>query len=438
MCNNYNRLKAAVLAVLIFVSLSSKGQTYQTVKAISSNLAADAVGVNTHLNFGNTLYASRYSDIIKPRLIELGTKHIRDHFGNESINARYVDLAHNYGIKLLLIDKDNGRDIAATRDEVKRLNGLDPTKPVVDLVEPANERDNGWKKDWARLCIYTKDFYTIFKGDQSTSAIPVLGASFANTRNSAVDFSKACVNASDAIDEGNLHAYSGLYPESPHAGGWGISFEQAIANYRMLIQNKPMIESESGYKMGEGANGHPAVSQRAAAKYSPRLVLGRLSKGVSRLYFYQLINAAEDFGMLNDDGTPRLQFISLKNFIHLMADEGSNFTPGELKYALSGDTTAIYQMLFQKRNGKFILLLWQGVNGSDKGTKNNDYVDVENPDRKLVLNLPKKAANIRVFRPSFDHMPDGNGINPVATVKNTSTINLSVPDHILVVEISLK
>ena len=417
---------------------TAERHVFVSVKAIMSNLAADAVGVNTHLNFGNTLYATHYEDIIKPRLIELGVKHIRDHFGDDKVNARYTDLAHTYGIKLLLINNDSGDDLDSVKAEVKRLNAVDPAKPVVDLIEPANERDVGWKKDWVKLCDYMANYRKVFKSDPATAAIPLLGPSFANTLQSAVDFGKICTNASEDMQMGNLHAYSGLYPESPYSGGWGISFDKAIERYSTISLNKPLIESESGYKMGEGMQGHPAVSQRAAAKYSPRLVLERLRRGVSRLYFYQLINAAEDFGLLNDDGSPRLQFTSLKNFIHLMADEGTDFTPGELRYSLNGDMQNIYQMLFQKRDGTYMLLIWQGVNGSANGTKNNDYRDVENPDRKITLKLPQKAAGIKVYRPSFNTLPDGNGVMPVATIKNRSDIELSVPDHVLVVEISIK
>jgi hypothetical protein len=438
----FSRLTAALCATLLIVSVNSIAQNKKPaltpVNALMSNQAADAVGVNTHLNYGRTLYNSRYEDIIKPRLIELGTKHIRDHFGNESVNARYVELAHNYGIKLLLINSEGGKDLTQVKDEVIRLNKLNPAKPVVDLIEPANERDNGWKSDWARLCTYLTDYYKVFKGDPGTASIPLLGPSFANTRDAAVNLGKACATVPGTMEIGNLHAYSGLYPESPLAGGWGISFDKAIANYRTISLDKPMMESESGYKMGEGMGGHPAVSQRAAAKYSPRLVLTRLSKGVSKLYFYQLINADEDFGMLNDDGSPREQFTSLKNFIHLMADEGKDFAPKPLKYALNGDTKDINQMLFQKRDGKYMLVIWQGVNGSAKGTKKNDYTDVENPDRQLELQLDKKAASVKIYRPSFNKMPDGNGTEPIATIKNKAVVNLSVPDHILIVEISFK
>jgi hypothetical protein len=435
----FKRFIVVVFACLIGGAQTANAQVpLKKIKATMSNLAADAVGVNTHLNFTSTLYYSHYEDIIKPRLIKLGVKHIRDHFGDEKTQGRYVELAHKYGIKLLLINNDDGTDLVDVKNEVKRLNALDTVKPVVDLIEPSNERDVGWKKDWGKMVAYLACYRDVFKGDPATASIPLLGPSFADTKNSAVALSKVDSTVFRTMDIANLHAYSGVYPESPFAGGWGISFVSALEGYKTISGDKPVIESESGYKMGEGADGHPAVSQRTAAKYSPRLVLERFKAGVRQVYFYQLINALEDFGMLNDDGTPRLHYASIKNFISLMKDEGPVFATGQLEYALKGDTKNIHQMLFQKRNGKYMLLLWQGVNGSAKGTAESNYVDIENPEAKVSLLLGKKASTIKIFRPSFDQLPDGNGITPVKTVANKVAIGLSVPDHVLVIEISFK
>ncbi|MGV8879988.1 MAG: hypothetical protein ACOH2A_13265 [Sphingobacteriaceae bacterium] len=439
--NNFFSI-AFTLVTLLALAIQSNGQqtvlkpAFITVKALKSNLAADAIGVNTHLNYSGSVYDTQYEAIIKPRLAELGTKHIRDHFGDQERNERYVELAHQFGIRLLLIHDDAGNDLEKNKQEVKRLNGINKMKPVVDLIEPANERDNGWKSDWFKLCSYMKSFYSMYKADAKTAAVPLLGPSFANTRNSAVEFAKVCTDASSNMDMGNLHAYSGLFPESALAGGWGIGFKQAITSYRAICADKPIIETESGYKMSEGASGHPAVSQRTAAKYSARLVLERMRFGVNQLYFYQLINDAEDFGLLNADGSARLQFTALKNFIHLMADAGGDFSPGTLNYALTGDLQDIRQMLFQKQNGNFMLIIWQGVNGSEGGTNNNDYKDIDHPDRKVTLHLTKKASAINVYRPSFKEMPQGNGQKPVARFKNSAVVELSVPDHILIVEIA--
>jgi hypothetical protein len=436
-------MKKVWIIILIFATsfeLNSQktDQKFRTVKALKSNIVSNAVGVNTHLNYRGTVYDIHYEDIIKPRLVELGTKHIRDHFGNGEVNTRYMELAHNYDIRLMALNNDGGTDIYNVLAEIKRLNRMNPEKPVIDMIEAANERDNGWKKDWVKLCDYMHSLYKIYKADPETSSIPLVGPSFANTRNSAVDLSGTCTDAMNTMDVGNLHAYSGLYPESRQNGGWGISFDEAVANYRKIAGSKPLIESESGFKMSQGMQGHPSVSEKTAAKYSPRLVLNRISRGVNMLYFYQLINNSEDFGLLNNDGTPRLQFISLKNMIKLMADDGNEFAPGELDFYLSGDMKDICQMLFQKSNGNYYLVVWQGINGSIDGTQKNNYTDITNPDRSVTLNLREKAGEINLYRPSFDTQPLGNGTNPVMTLRNKKKVRLSIPDHILVVEMKFK
>ncbi|MEJ7559104.1 MAG: hypothetical protein WKF66_12410 [Pedobacter sp.] len=432
------------LVIALFLCLSSTGGLCQgtvikkpqiTVRAMPSSYAAEAVGVNTHLNYLGSVYNLHYEDIIKPKLVELGTKHIRDHFGNEKINERYTDLAHQFGIKLLLINNDGGTDMEKTRDEVIRLNQIDKGKPVVDLIEPANERDIGWKNDWTKLCSYLHTFTQVYKTNVNSKGIPLLGPSFADTRNSALEFSRRCSNAFDGMDIGNLHAYSGHFPESNLAGGWGLSFPQAIGNYRKLSGNAALIETECGYKMSEGANGHPAVSTRTAAKYAPRLVLERLQSGVKTVYFYQLINNAEDFGLLNTDGTPRLQFTALKNFIVLFKDSNKSFQTSSLKYSLTGDLRDVRHMVFQKSDVRFLLALWQGVNGSEGGSKDNDYKDINHDDKTVQLELYKKASVIKTYRPSFDRMPEGNGANPLKTLRNVSIVELKVPDHVLIVDI---
>ncbi|MBC7568078.1 MAG: hypothetical protein H7223_14065 [Pedobacter sp.] len=436
-------LKIIRIIFLLFCSIplnsQAQGETtlkIKSLKAVKSNLAADAVGVNTHLNYLGSVYDLHYQDIIKPRLIELGTKHIRDHFGSEKINARYINLAHDHGIRLLLIGGDNGKDLEQSRNETIRLNQLIPGKSVVEFLEPANERDIGWNRDWLKLCSYITRFKTMFKENPVTKTIPLLGPSFANTRNSALDFAVVCKNAATKMDMGNLHAYSGLYPESPVGGGWGIGFNEAISRYKTISADQPIIETESGYKMSEGADGHPAVSERTAAKYAPRLVLSRLKADIPKIYFYQLINNSEDFGLLNTDGSPRLQYTALKNFISLMRDTNSDFEPETLEFSLTGNLGDIQYQLFQKSDRRLLLLIWRGVNGSEGGSKNNDYRDINNPELTIKLALKAKAKQVKIYRPSFNHMPDGNGTRPLKVYQNTAIMSIGIPDHIVCIEIT--
>ena len=184
---------------------------------------------------------------------------------------------------------------------------------------------------------------------------------------------------------------------------------------------KPVWASENGYKMSHSSNGHPAVTQRAAAKYVPRQVLSHLMRGAPRIYGSQL----------NNNGSPRLQVTALKNLIGLLKDPGAAFTPGTLTYSLSGVTTGIQQLLFQKRSGRFYLAVWQGVLSSTLTSNDGDIRDIEPARRALTLNLGMKVARATVFEPSFSSSP----VRTYANAAGIGSIPLTVPDHLQVIEI---
>ena len=87
---------------------------------------AALVGVNTHVNYSGTVYDQAFYSIVKPRLIELGVRHIRDNPGadaNAIVKSRYVELARA-GIRLTMVTW-NTRDFDL--DYVKSLNGSGTT-----------------------------------------------------------------------------------------------------------------------------------------------------------------------------------------------------------------------------------------------------------------------------------------------------------------------
>ncbi len=376
--------------------------------------AADVVGVNTHINYLDTVYGSHYNDIIKPRLLELGVRHIRDNVGGGVVPGRYRELASS-GIRLLLVnmkpeDHDFAKSLGAT---------------VVEAVEPPNESDNASLMGPAGdMPAFMREMYPKYKNDPATASMTVLGPSFARTNSSAVAFAGRFPDAGNFMDAGNLHDYpGGTYPEGPGGGGWGISMQEAINRYATLSGGKPAWSTETGYKMSGSVPGHPAVSQRTAAKYMPREFLMHMKYGVPRVYPYQLINNREDFGLLNDDGSPRLQFTAMKNFIAMFEDAGPAFTPGTLDYTLTGNTANIQQMVFQKRDGRFFLVVWQGVDST------NDA-----PARALTLNLTTNVTTAIQYEPTFSMTP----INTLTNPAGIRTLNLNVKDQILVVELSTK
>jgi hypothetical protein len=420
------RRLALVVAAQVACALVFSPAWATPEKAEMADRAADMVGVNTHLNFRGSIYDTRWTDIIRPRLLELGVRHIRDNPGlpdDAEIRDRFLDLARN-GVRALLI---NGS--GADRDYVRSLNALAGV-PVVEAVEPPNELDlagPGWQE---RLRSFMQTMYPAYKSDEATRAITVLGPSFADTAGSPLELARTFPDASAYMDAGNLHDYSGLEPESAGAGGWGLGLAEALSRYRRLSGPRPLWVTENGYKMSGSGPGHPAVTPPAAASYLPRQLLSHLQNGISRYYIYQLIDDVEDFGLLDDDGTPRPQFIAVRNFIELLDDRGGTFSTGSLDFRLEGDLTDIHHMLLQKRDGHFYLIVWQGL-ATVAGTSDADLVDITHPARELTLALETKIVTARTYRPTSSM----KALSSHRNADGLASLSLAVPTDILVIEL---
>ncbi len=405
-------------------------ETTITLHALPADFAADAVGVNTHLGYLNT-YGPVWSTIIRPRLLESGIRHIRDeNRDSPQVVAEYRDLANN-GITGLLINSTYAKSLI---DNVKSLNSTLPK--FVDAVEPPNERDVA-SPDWINiLSDAQKSLWTDYRYYKSLRNIWVLGPSFANTRDSPSKFHEGAPVAGAQMDHGNLHDYpGGQWPEGMYGGGWGITLDKSVAAYRLICGEKPLVSGETGYHNAVGYGGQPGVSERAAAKYMPRLILEHLRRGFVRTYFYEFYDQRVDpkdleqnFGMVHHDGSPKLQFSAIKSFISLLSDKGVPFKPGSLTCVLSGDTADVYTMLFQKRDGRFFLALWQGVNSFDTQTNK----DLEQPSKLLTITFTKPFASIKTYLPSVA------GTTLQSRTANSKTLTVQVPDHLLILELDSK
>lgn len=415
-----------VLAIVAGLLLSPSIANAAPVTAVQSDKAADIVGINTHLYYGGTPYVDRYNDIIKPRLLESGIRYIRDGNAlNSLMDTRLRDLRAS-GIKTSLYNDNRfGLEISTrTKDRVKALNS-DPNNQVVDMLEGQNEPDCGnvSHTDQKNAMV---SIWNLFKNDPATAGIPIAGSSFCNTRSSPGNLAASVGTMGQYMNLGNLHSYSGAtHPEGSQGGGWGFSMDAAMAEYRKLSPNDPQVVTEFGFHNDLNGGSHPGVSQRAAAKYLPRTFLTYLRKGIKRAYIYQLINTGEDFALLNDDGSPRLQFNSVKNFIKLFGDAGADFTPGSLGYTLSGNTANVDSMLLQKRDGRFYLVLWMAVNSFNTTTDTD--VNPTPQTVKVTFDSPVKSA--AVYKPMIDLIPRSTHTNP-------SSVDVLVYDHLQVVEVT--
>ncbi len=394
--------------LLCLVILSARSGTHaQTIapgveRPRPSAAFVDSIGVNTHLGYTDTIYR-RYDEVIRPRLAELGIRHIRDGLraDRKDVVAKLNDLA-GLGIRSdLLLPPEQAVAIAK---EVRK---------SVETVEGPNEPDHGsgWEAKARERQIA---LYRAIKGDAETARLPVLVSGMANTRDSPGRLGSLV----EALDFGNTHSYPGGLPLT--SGGWGISLDRAFAEARKVCDPKPLICTETGYHNRLEEKGHPGVTEAAAAKYIPRLLLTYFDRGIVRTYLYEFADEKPDpemrdmeqhFGLLRVDGTPKPAFVALQNWIARLRDPGPAFEPGAVAFTIEGDTRDVRHVLLGRRDGAFDLILWREVLSYDLQSKQDKTVT----PGTLTVRLQTPFAKADLFRPGVStepvsHLPAGREV----------------------------
>lgn len=332
-------------------------QELSVVKPRKAGDFVNSIGVNTHFGYYDTTYG-KYEQILKPRLLELGVKHIRDGTYNQDVVRKYREVGQA-GIRLLLITSSD--------------RAVSQAKTIGDMlwgVEAVNEPDmRRYEGGWVKFaCREQQNLYQAIKQDSELSHLPVVGLSLANIRRSPSELG----DISQWMDYGGMHPYAaGEYP-SKH-WGWGMSMESALGEARKVSGDKPLLVTECGYHNRIAEKGHPGVSEQAAAIYHLHLFFIYFNQGVERSYKYELLDLKDDkgmsdkechFGLVRSDGSVKPSFTAIKNLISLLDDEPKDFRCRDLEYAIESDAV-IRTTLLQKSDGSWWLALMREVDVFD-------------------------------------------------------------------------
>lgn len=120
---------------------------------------------------------------------------------------------------------------------------------------------------------------------------------------------------------------------------------------------KYIQSTEAGYHNDLRNDG---VSEEAEGKYTARMLAEFFRRGVVRTYKYELANQGQEdkehvFGLLPNDESEKPSFRAVKHFITILADVGPILELGTSNYVLNGSMDDVHQILFQKRDGAFLL-----------------------------------------------------------------------------------
>ena len=374
----------------------------------------DAVGVNLHLEYHNTVWDNDYSRWSSV-LINSPIIHLRFGFCNYgtaepwctgSYAARFNQLAAA-GKKMDILTNPwmgwttgtSGCNGGAGGCTSGYPANVDLAASAIDAYEGPNECNDGGGNctiygtsgvsyPWAPgvLNVWTPEIFTL-----RSAGVDVYGpaAAFANY----AEFP----NDSAYITKGALHDYA--TPNNPENGDTqsGMSSERAVGGAA------PIVTTETGYTTGPPYTEYAGESRLAQERYIGRQILFRLNPriNISRVYFYELFDyptsqcdgvttALECYGLLDASYNPKPAWTRLMQLMSYFADTGiSPKTP--LAYTLTGDTTGkLWQDLFQKSNGTYILVPWLGTLQWDWTTSTDISPTVET----LTLTLPSSVASV--------------------------------------------
>jgi hypothetical protein len=273
--------------------------------------------------------------------------------------------------------------------------------------------------------------YKVMKGDPELASIPVYGPALGYYANGFANGSMY-----GQVDFGNMHPYpyggnTLAYPAS--YGGiqryfWQSDqpsvnideFPSAFRAYQPAFSSTapgsapaPMVATETGYFTGTAQR---SVSLETQAKYIPRLVAEYFRHGIVRTFLYDFIddgadpaNSEDNYGLVTYGLTPKPAFHALQSLIALLRDPGANFTPSPLQYSLAVQangaytrTNYVHDLLLQKRDGTYYLLLWHEVSSAalaapDGKAYAGTAVDLHPPALTTTIALPSGIASASLY-----------------------------------------
>ena len=122
----------------------------------------------------------------------------------------------------------------------------------------------------------------------------------------------------------------------------------------------------------------------------------------------------QSFGFYRPDYSPRKAAIYLHNLTTILADKGTLAKPSQLDFTIADQPETVHELLLQHSDGTFQLIVWgERLSGQDR----------------VTVHLGDTRASVRIYDPT-------TGVEPVQTLSNVSSLELTLSDHPIVIAIS--
>lgn len=381
-------------------------------QALPADGFVDSIGVNVHLSYADTPY-DRFPRV-RDALRRLGVRHVRDGLNPAAPGSFYrkLETLGGDGVRTQLVLGSPGAREGEPLTPVDtslallREHGVDSE---LSGLEGPNEWDNRGGKDWARqVKDYQQALFAGVRADRALDEAAVVGPSVARRARRA-----AIGDLTPYLDLGNNHTYQ-------RGGPQGDDAADERKDAAVVSGDRPVVASETGYTNGiRDDEGKIPVSEEVAALYVPRVFADFYAAGLRRTFLYELVDQRPDpgkvddeanFGLLRHDLSPKPAYSALQRLIALTSPRAAApGGPGGLAYGLSSPADDVLQLLLDRGDGTFTLLLWRDVDVDGNGQGQDA------PSVPFRLTLAAPAGEVAVFRPSL-------GPDPVEATSDTAEV----------------
>ncbi|HEY3863796.1 MAG TPA: glycosyl hydrolase [Verrucomicrobiae bacterium] len=426
----------AAIAALTAASPSGAAQT----AAASTEEFLSSIGVCTHIAQGVD-----NPEKVAACLRGAGIRNIRDD-GTTSQAAlqAYIAVHKLSGAKVSLLPV-NG-NIAASLREYEELAAEGALLAVEGPNEPNNFRVTykGAKSSPSNslpVAEFQADLYQAVKADPKLAGIPVFASSeaggsqpnncglqflkipagagtlmpdgttfgdYANTHNYVCDHLSGIVdnNAWDAEDPAVNGRWDGMYVEYGHTW-WSHGFNGYPTND---LAKLPRVTTETGWP----TRGENSIYEVEQGKLFLNLYLAAFKRGWRYTFIYMLHDDPVQgfWGFFFTDYSPKPSATCLHNLSAILAGDASP-APGSLDYSIPDEPPTVHDLLLQKDNHTFELVVW-----GERAKGNSD----------VTIKLDSPTPKLNIYDPT-------TGISPTRTLNGADSVPLTLSDHPLILEI---
>jgi hypothetical protein len=364
----------------------------------------------------------------------------------------YLDLHQETDVRFSWGLVSGGTDLKKLVETARQLANADALLAIEGNNEPNNwgvtyrgKQGGGHAPSWLAVAKLQQDLYKAVKSDPVLKKYPAWSISEggAEVDNVGLQFLTIPRGARTVIPEGTKHAdYANVHNYIYHPGSPGLADNKAwnaadptsackvdglYGNYGVTwgkhyrgysetdLLTLPRVTTETGCAIVG------PITEKIQALNLLSMYLDQFRRGWSYTAVYLLRDRTDEagnqsFGFFKSDYTPRKAAVYLHNLTTILADEGSPAKPGQLNYSIPGQPPTVHDMLLEKSNGTFELVVWsERLKGADE----------------VTVHLGRRYPAVKVYDPTI-------GTEPIRDAGRVDSLKLTLSDHPLILAIRQK